>query len=111
MNMDEVGDAIPEAAGAPEAAGKAEEGSALVTDAQCQELAARLASHWRKLAPKLGLAEEKVTQLEAEVEGEAERCDLVLAAWKDLEGEGATKEEILYVLEGLKLSEKVEGVF
>ena len=32
----------------------------VLTDAQCAELASKLASHWRKLAPKLGLAEEKV---------------------------------------------------
>ena len=32
----------------------------VLTDAQCAELASKLAGHWRKLAPKLGLAEEKV---------------------------------------------------
>ena len=32
----------------------------MLTDGQCAELASRLASHWRKLAPKLGLADEKV---------------------------------------------------
>jgi len=107
MNMDEVGDAIPESAGG-EAAG---EELLLVTDAHCAELAARLAAHWRRLAPKLGLAEDKVAAMEAEVEGDEDRCALVLAAWKDQEGEGATREEIQYVLSGLKLAAEAEGVF
>lgn len=107
MNMDEVGDAIPEAAGG-EAGGEEPQ---LVTDAHCAELAARLAQHWRRLAPKLGLAEEKVAAMEAEVEGDEDRCALVLAAWKDQEGEGATREEIQYVLGGLKLAAEAEGVF
>ena len=33
----------------------------ILTDAQCAELASKLAGYWRKLAPKLGLAEEKVS--------------------------------------------------
>jgi len=110
MNMDEVGDAIPETGGG-DAAEKADPNAGVLTDGQCAELASRLASHWRKLAPKLGLADEKVAAMEAEVEGEEDRCALVFAAWKDQEGEGATKEEINYVLEGLKLSSKIEGVF
>jgi len=111
MNMDEVGDAIPEAAGGAEAGDKADSAAGVLTDAQCAELASKLAGHWRKLAPKLGLAEEKVAAMEAEVDGEEDRCALVFAAWKDQEGEGATREEINYVLEGLKLSSKIEGLF
>ena len=80
MNMDEVGDAIPEAGGA-EASDKADSVAGIdivldvastnletwhvpalgvLTDAQCAELASKLAGYWRKLAPKLGLAEDKV---------------------------------------------------
>ena len=57
MNMDEVGDAIPDQAGLEEAKTAS---SGLVTDCHCTELATRLAEHWKKLAPKLGLADEKV---------------------------------------------------
>ena len=57
MNMDEVGDAIPDQAGLEEAKSSS---SGLVTDCHCTELAARLAEHWKKLAPKLGLSDEKV---------------------------------------------------
>merc|ERR550532_3908362 len=89
MNMDEVGDAIPEAGGA-EASDKADSVAGVLTDAQCAELAS------------------KVAAMEAEVDGEEDRCALVFAAWKDQEGEGATGEEINYVLEGLKLSSKIE---
>ena len=86
MNMDEVGDAIPEAGGA-EASDKADSAAGIdfgffhnffnialrfdnlsavgvLTDAQCAELASKLAGYWRKLAPKLGLAEEKVGRCE-----------------------------------------------
>jgi len=101
MNMDEVGDSIPEP--------KSE--SSLVTEVQVTELASRLATHWRRIAPKLGLAEEKVATVEREVQGEEERCHHLLTAWIQQEGEGATHEEIIYVLEGLKLSHLVEGVF
>jgi len=106
MNMDEVGDAIPDSSITTT---KSESG--LVTEAQCSLLAAKLASHWRRLVPKLGLADEKVSSVEADSDKEEDRCRMVLAAWRQQEGEGATQEEIIYVLEGLKLAQLVEGVF
>ena len=35
----------------------------------------------------------------------------MLTKWLEIEGEGATKEEITYILEGLKMSKALEGVF
>ena len=76
MNMDEVGDAIPEGSGPEPPSKPAEVGDApllplssphQVTEDQCSELASRLAGHWRKLAPKLGIGEERLVQIEAEV--------------------------------------------
>ena len=40
-----------------------------------------------------------------------ERAELMLTKWLEIEGEGATKEEITYILEGLKMSKALEGVF
>ena len=40
-----------------------------------------------------------------------ERGELMLTKWLETEGEGATKEEITYILEGLKMSKALEGVF
>ncbi len=31
--------------------------------------------------------------------------------WSEMEGEGATEDELLYVLEGLKMKELAEGIF
>merc|ERR1712156_1044072 len=40
-----------------------------------------------------------------------ERASLMLKKWAEMEGEGATKEEITYVLERLKMSHVLESVF
>lgn len=100
---DDVGDAIPE-----NTAEVAKEGK--VTDAQVVELAKRLSSHWKKLAPKLGITDDKMSEISGEEDGEA-ACLALLQAWVEMEAEGATKEEILYILEGLKLNTVVSGVF
>ena len=40
-----------------------------------------------------------------------ERAMLMLTKWAEMEGEGATKEEITYALEGKKLTHVLENVF
>ena len=35
----------------------------------------------------------------------------MLNKWTEIEGDGATKDEIIYILEGLKMKEAFEGVF
>ncbi len=35
----------------------------------------------------------------------------MLQKWKAQEGSGATNEEIIYILEGLKMADAVEGIF
>ena len=35
----------------------------------------------------------------------------MLTKWLEMEKDGATKEEITYILEGLKMSKALEGVF
>jgi hypothetical protein len=36
---------------------------------------------------------------------------IMLQKWKAQEGSGATNEEIIYILEGLKMADAVEGIF
>ena len=38
-------------------------------------------------------------------------CLPKMASWQEMEGDGATKDEIIYILEGLKLVDCIEGVF
>jgi len=104
---DDVGDAIAD--------NNAEDGevkeSGKVTSAQLVELSSKLASFWKKLAPKLGIADEKLSEISESGESDEEKCLALLKAWVEVEGPGATQDEIVYILEGLKLTSEVEGVF
>ena len=82
-----------------------------VEESQIIQLASKLSSHWLKLAPKFGVPEEKVSEIKS-LEGDEEaKCLELLKVWVEIEGEGATKDEIIYILEGLKLTQCIEGVF
>jgi len=81
-----------------------------VTNEQVGELAKRLSTHWKKLAPKLGIQEDKMLEIQGEEDSEA-ACLALLQAWVEMEGDGATKEEIQYILDGLKLGHQMDGVF
>ena len=70
-----------------------------------------LADHWLKLAPKLGVADDKLKEIKAKDAGDEEKCLELLTLWQEIEGEGATRDEIVYILEGLKLASCIEGVF
>ena len=85
--------------------------NAKVTDEQAVELSSKLAEHWEKLAPKFGIADDKLAEIKAKEESEENKCLELLKQWQEMEGEGATKDEIVYILEGLKLAECIEGVF
>lgn len=103
---------------AKEEAGEAEEGKAAVTPTGLTEdhlakLAKNLGDGWPKLAPKLGQtkADIEAFQKEEAEDDEAKRGLLMLKKWVKEEGEGATKDEIQYILEGLKMESVLEGVF
>jgi len=85
--------------------------SGKVSDEQLALLADKLAAHWLRLAPKLGVADNKLEEIKKEESSEKDKCLALLNAWVDIEKEGATKDEIVYILEGLKLAELIEGVF
>ena len=87
------------------------EGNAKVTDEQAAALAEKLAAHWLKLAPKFGVADDKLREIKENVSEEQEKCLELIKLWQEIEGEGATKDEIIYILEGLKLASLIDGVF
>eukprot|EP00091_Calanus_sinicus_P023443 TRINITY_DN7922_c0_g1_i1.p1 TRINITY_DN7922_c0_g1~~TRINITY_DN7922_c0_g1_i1.p1 ORF type:complete len:291 (-),score=114.46 TRINITY_DN7922_c0_g1_i1:52-924(-) len=105
MNAD-VGDAIAE---------NGEEGevkeTGRVTDAQLVDLSTKLADSWKKLAPKLGIADDKLAEISENDDSDGNKCLALLKAWVEVEGPGATQDEIVYILEGLKLASAIEGVF
>ena len=97
--------------GSGEENGEAGDANGKVTAEQAAQLAAKLAEHWLKLAPKLGVADEKLKEIKAKDVGDEEKCSELLTLWQEIEGEGATRDEIVYILEGLKLASCIEGVF
>jgi len=87
-----------------------ESGRAKLTDDQIATLAVRLAEHWKALVSKLGLSPETVESCK---EGDSDEaiCLLLLNAYVEQEGEGATPDEIRYMTARLKLDDLIAGVF
>jgi len=61
-------------------------------------VAARLATDWRKLLPKLGFDKEVATTIEKEKADEVDRAVLLLEKWLATEKEAATSEELAFQL-------------
>ena len=104
---EENGDAEENGEGSQENA----EGNAKVTEEQAAALAEKLATQWLKLAPKFGVADDKLREIKEKASEEQEKCLELIKLWQEIEGEGATKDEIIYILEGLKLASLIDGVF
>jgi len=62
------------------------------------------------LIPKFGLPSEKVDECKAESDDE-KKCLKLLKAWVETEEDGASPDEITYILGSLKLAQLIEGVF
>ena len=82
-----------------------------VTDAQLVDLSFKLADDWKKLAPKLGIADDKLSKIYENNDSDGDKCLALLKAWVEVEGPGATQDEIVYILKGLKLASSIEGHF
>jgi len=91
--------------------GKTEASADLCTKENLSKIASNLGEEWPKLLPKLGLSQEDGEKFTKDGKTSQERGELMLTKWLEIEGEGATKEEITYILEGLKMSKALEGVF
>jgi len=81
-----------------------------LTDEQIASLAVKLADVCDKLLPKLGLPDEKVEEIKS-FESNQEKCLKLLSSWVEQEADGASPDEIKYILESLKMSELIDGVF
>jgi len=81
-----------------------------LADEQLEVLAGKLAENWEKLIPKFGLPSEKVDECKAESDDE-KKCLKLLKAWVETEEDGASPDEITYILGSLKLAQLIEGVF
>ena len=82
-----------------------------IEEEQMVQLSSKLASHWLKLAPKFGVPDDKLAEIKNQDGEDEAKCLQLLKVWVEIEGEGATKDEIIYILEGLKLAQCIEGVF
>jgi len=81
-----------------------------LTDEQIASLAVKLADVCDKLLPKLGLPDEKFEEIKS-FESNQEKCLKLLSSWVEQEADGASPDEIKYILESLKMSELIDGVF
>merc|ERR1712029_1227036 len=101
---------MPNAANKDDSVDDMEQGDK-VTESQLVDLSIKLADHWAKLVPKLGIADDKLEEIKTKYDRDDSKCLHLLNAWQEMEGDGATKDEIIYILEGLKLVDCIEGVF
>jgi len=83
----------------------------LCTKEQLEKLASNLGENWPKLLPKLGMDKSEEEKLTREGKDHTECAMAMLTKWQEMEGEGATKEEITYVVERLKLNHVLDSVF
>jgi len=81
--------------------------SAICTDEQLKKLSILVKEYWRKMIPKLGLTAENIKAFEDAKSEESDRAHLMLTTWSKQEGEAATKEEMIYVLDGLVASKAI----
>ena len=101
----------------------------MVSASILSQLAVKVAPNWKKLVSKLGLSKDEVAAIEKEKEDEKGRekrneqtsfgyhitflpgrAELMFKKWSETEGEGATHDELLYILEGLKMKDVAEGL-
>ena len=75
------------------------------------KLAEKIAKDWKKLVPKLGLTPDDVKKINDDgKDDDKAKAKLMLDKWVEIEGEGATKDEMMYILEGLKMGSLAEGI-
>jgi len=85
---------------------------ATLSEEQLEKLAKNLAEKdWTKLAPKLGQGKTELDSYTKEESEDSQRALLMLKQWVKTDGEAATRDEIQYILEGLKMESVLEGVF
>lgn len=85
------------------------------TPEQLEKLAENLSTveNWKKITPKLGFTDEDIEKMfeEKKVTETKDKILLMLTKWSEVEGPGATNEEIIYILEGAKMIVAIKDVF
>jgi hypothetical protein len=63
-----------------------------VTDVQLADLSIKLANNWKKLALKLGIADDKLAEISEKIYSDVDKRLALLKVWVDVEGLGATQD-------------------
>lgn len=80
-----------------------------ITVTQLQNFANKVAPQWKKLAAKVGFKPDEISFFEEQNPSDEERAKNMLHVWFE-DDEDATLENLLYVLEGLEMTEAAEAV-
>ncbi|XP_034831419.1 THO complex subunit 1 [Maniola hyperantus] len=80
----------------------------MITPSQLDVLAAKL-TEWKKLAAKLGYRPDEIQFFETENATDASRAKNMLTLWFD-DDEDASVENLLYIMEGLKMADACEAL-
>ncbi|KAM9308346.1 THO complex subunit 1 [Gastrophryne carolinensis] len=79
-----------------------------VTGELIESLANKLGEHWKGLAPHLEMKDSDIRAIESDSEDVRMRSKLLLVAWQDREGVGATTENLISALNQANLSDLAE---
>lgn len=80
-----------------------------MTDAQLQLFSSKVGKDWQKLAAKFGFKPDEIEWLKSEHPTDVDQARHLLKLWID-EDEDASLDNLLYILEGLEMSEAAEAV-
>uniref|UniRef100_A0A336KG73 CSON008381 protein n=1 Tax=Culicoides sonorensis TaxID=179676 RepID=A0A336KG73_CULSO len=81
---------------------KHEHKAATVTPEILRQLSEKIGEDWKRLASKLGLAEDEIQFIETENPSVVEQCKHMLSVWFD-DDEDASLDNLAYILEGLEM--------
>lgn len=81
-----------------------------VTNAQMDEIAAKLGGQWRALAVQLELKPAEIREIESDSEDVDLQAKMLLVAWQDREGPQATMETLIAALSAAGFSSIADGL-
>lgn len=84
--------------------------SKLVTNQQMDDIAAKLGSQWKMLAPHLEMKAAELREIETDSEDVDMQAKLLLVAWQDREGTQATMENLVTALNAAGFSQIADGL-
>ncbi|XP_063708120.1 THO complex subunit 1 [Culicoides brevitarsis] len=77
--------------------------AAVVTPEILKQLSEKIGDEWKRLAAKLGLANDEIQFIETENPGIVDQCKHMLTVWFD-DDEDASLDNLAYILEGLEMN-------